>query len=88
MVENVTGISQSEASLLTMLVSVHKAVTSLVTSLHSKNVMIRICVAFLLLHIVKSLSSELFFSSSKDTVYILLRAEAELLEDGNLDVRY
>ena len=69
------------------MVSVHKAVTSLVTSLDSRNVMIRICVAFLLLHIVKSLSSELFFSSSKDTVNMLLRAEAELLEDGNLDVR-
>ena len=68
--------------------AVKKAVTTLIScGLNSKNVMIRICVAFLLLHIVKSLGSDLFFASSKDTAYPVLRASAQLLEDGNLDVR-
>ena len=68
---------------------VHKAVTTLIScGLKSKNVMIKICLAFLLLHVVKSLGSDLFFASSKDTAYPVLRASAQLLEDGNLDVRY
>ena len=68
--------------------SVQKAVTTLIRcGLNSKNVMIRICVAFLLLHIVKSLGADLFFASPKDTAYPVLRASAQLLEDGNLDVR-
>ena len=74
---------------LDVLIAVHKAVTAVVTAgLHSKNVMVRICVAFLLLHVVKSLGAHLFFSSCRETVHVLLRAEAELLEDGNLDVRW
>ena len=70
-------------------VSIHKAVTSLVTEgLTSKNVMIKICVAFLLLHIVKSLGAELFFKSSRETINIVLKSTAEQLEDGSQDVRY
>ena len=69
-------------------VSVHKAVSILVTcGLHSKNVMIRVCVSFLLLHVVKTLGPETFFKSSKDTVDVVLRSTAELLEDGSQDVR-
>ena len=69
-------------------VSIHKAVTSLVTGgLTSKNVMIKICVAFLLLHIVKSLGADLFFKSSKETINIVLKSAAEQLEDGSQDVR-
>ena len=69
-------------------VSINKAVTALVNGgLHSKNVMIKICVAFLLLHIVKSIGPERFFKSSKDTVNLILRSCAELLEDGSQDVR-
>ena len=68
--------------------AVHKAITTLIScGLNSKNVMIKISVAFLLLHMVKSLGSDLFFASSKDTAFPVLRASAQLLEDGNLDVR-
>ena len=69
-------------------VSIHKAVTSLITGgLYSRNVMIKICVSFLLLHIVKSLGANLFFNSSRETINSVLRSASELLEDGSQDVR-
>ena len=68
-------------------VSINKAVTALVSEgLQSKNVTIRVCVSFLLLHIVKSLGAERLLSSG-ETLNVVLTSSAELLEDGSLDVR-
>ena len=68
-------------------VSINKAVTVLVSEgLQSKNVMIRVCVSFLLLHIVKSLGAERLLSSG-ETLNVVLTSSADLLEDGSLDVR-
>ena len=69
-------------------VSIHKAATVLVNEgLQSKNVMIRVCVSFLLLHIVKSLGADRVLSSSSETLNVVLSSSADLLEDGSLDVR-
>ena len=69
-------------------VSISKAATALVNEgLQSKNVMIRVCVSFLLLHIVKSLGADRLLSSSGETLNVVLTSSAELLEDGSLDVR-
>merc|ERR1712013_765437 len=82
--------SDAEEALDTMIenASIHRAVTSVINSgMLSKNVMIRICVARLLVHIVTALGADTFFSSSPDTFNPVLIAGSELIEDGSLEVR-